>query len=154
MSQTKIEALINHLRATFADGSDVGGYKLQVVDGGAAADVRNNVLFIGHSIYQPSYAGTASQEWATLGNLTRKEQLEVACSLRVAIGNKDMAGCRQRAIAVFEAIAFAFRGSLAALTANGEFQQISLSRYRLYQEYSGDGVSVTIEFTVSAIARV
>lgn len=156
MSQTQLETLINHLLTTFPDNSTVGGFPLQVIDGPGAADIRNNVLFIGHSQYNPTFSGAASQEWAAVGRIppTRKESLEVNCSLRVGIGNKDMFGCRQRALLIFDAIAFALRGSVAAFTGNGAFQQIQLARYRLYQERSNDGVSVTIEFTITAMARV
>ena len=156
MTETRVNALITHMLTTFPNGSEVGGYPLQVIDGPGALDIRNNVLFIGHSVYNPTYSASASQEWAAVGRIppSRKESLDLNCSLRVGIGNRDMAGCRARAIAIFEAIAYAFRASVAAFSANGEFQQIQLSRYRMYQEYTNDGVSITLEFSVTATARV
>ncbi len=153
MPMTKVETLINHLLSVWPNKTEIGGHVLQVIDGPASIDVRNNVLFIGHSIYAPTYAASGSQNWATLGNLTRKEQLSVNCSLRVGQGNSDMAGCRAKAIDIFEALAGTFRGSISALTASGEFQQIELSRFLLYQEMS-NGVSVTLEFAINATARV
>jgi hypothetical protein len=153
MAMTKVQTLIDHLIATWPNRSEFDGHVVQVIDGPASADVRNDVLFIGHSIFAPTYAASSSQNWATLGNLTRKEQLSVNCSLRVGQGNSDMAACRARAIRIFEALAGSFRGSIAALTANGEFQQIELSRFLLYQEMS-NGVSVTLEFAINATARV
>lgn len=154
MAETKVTTLIDHLRDVWPTGSEIGGYKVQVIDGPATVDVRNNVLFLGHSIYTPTYSASGMQAFATLGNLTRREELNVNCTLRVGMGNKDMQGCRERAVVIFEGLLSEFRGSIAKLTANGEFQKIELSRFQLYQESSGDGVSVTVEFAISATARV
>lgn len=154
MSSVQLGVFIDYLVKTFTAGK-VAGYPLQVIDGPTAADIRNNVLFIGHSIISPTYTGAGNQQWATLGRPanTRKEALEVNCCLRVGIGNKDMAGCRNRACLIFEELATMLRGSPAALPGT-QFQQIQLGRYRLYQEFTGDGVSVTIDFTVTAATRV
>lgn len=156
MSETKANVLIDHILETFPTGSEIGGYKVQVIDGPGALDIRNNVFYVGYSIYMPTFSLAGSQDWAAVGRVppSRKEDLELNCSLRVGIGNKDMRGCRARALSIFEAIAFALRGTVASWTANGELQQIQLSRYRLYQEFSNDGVSCTVEFTVTAKARV
>jgi hypothetical protein len=156
MSETKAGLLINHIVDAFPDGGEIAGYPVQVIDGPGALDIRNTVLFVGYSFYTPSYSATGFQEWAAVGRVppSRKEQIEVNCSLRVGIGNKDMRGCRARAIAIFEAIAFALRGTVQGWTANGEFQQIQMSRYELYQERTNDGVSVTLEFAITAMARV
>lgn len=153
MAQTKMETLVNYLLEIWPNKTEFGGFVVQVIDGPAAIDIRNNVLFVGHSINAPTYSVTSSQNWAQLGNLARREDLAVNCSLRVGIGNKDMAACRARAFAIFDDLASSFRGSLANLTANGEFQQIEVSRTQLYQE-SADGVSVTLEFAINAKARV
>lgn len=154
--QTQLQTLISHLQSLWPDGGEIAGYPLQVIDGPGVADIRNNVLFIGHSIFSPTFSGASTQQWAAVGRIppTRKEDLELNCALRVGIGNRDMAGCRQRAIDVFEALAYQLRADVVSFTGNGEFQQIQLARYRMYQEQTADGVSVTLEFTISAVARV
>lgn len=156
MTQTKIEVLINHILDTFPTNTSIGGYPLQVIDGPGAADIRNNVLFVGHSLIATTQSASGAQQWAAVGRIppTRKEDLELNCSLRIGVGNRQMRECRAKAITIFAAIAEGLRGSVAAFTANGELQQLQLSRYRLYQEFSTDGASVTLEFSISATARV
>ena len=157
MSGTKIEALINHLLTTFPDGGAIADVPVQVIDGPGVADIRNVVLFIGYSIFSANqHSGASAQKWAMVGKIPpgRDEDLDLSCSLRVGIGDANMAVCRAKAIAVFHGIADALRASVGAFSANGELRQLQVARMRLFQELTNNGASVTVEFSVTATARI
>jgi hypothetical protein len=161
MTATKFEQLVNHVVDLFPNRATLGGEVVQVVDGPGTADMRNNILMIGYSLITSAYSnvtytGSSNQQYATLGKPTptRKEELELNCSLLVGVGNQDMRACRAKAMNIYNGIGDTFRESAGTATAGGIFQHIQIARYRVYQDSNNDGVSVGIEFTVTATARV
>lgn len=149
---SQLDTFVCFLVNTFKAKGKIAGYPLQIIDGPGAADIRNNVLFIGYSLISPTFSAAGSQDWASLGRPVncRKESLEVNCSLRVGSGNKDMPGCRKRVSAIFDELALIIRSTVPG----GQFQQQQITRYRLYQEMTPDGVSAIMDFTVTAVARI
>lgn len=149
MATSSIPAAIAGLIATLKASPTLAG--VDVFDGPPMAGENPDYMCVGHDPTDPLTAAEGSQTPASLGNRSREESYEIACSLVAWSGGDSIAERRIRAMALFAGVEAAVR---ADITLGGAVRTAQVGSYSLLQELTEQGASAGLRFRIICSARL
>lgn len=151
MSTTHVGIVVDGLVATWTTAG------VTVIDGPAiqAANIGTDVVYVGWDGGAGADAARGTQDWASLGNRARDENLSVTCYVEANRGDTTMKPTRDAALAVVTTCEQSLRsdpqldGALSGPSWAAFAEVVSLTQLQ-----TSDGSRVGVVFTVNAFARL